>query len=110
MLEACLNALIEVFAMLDFVLDYYILFSLAHTVHIWWFSLSLIFMICPYYTVYTSMMNFQIKALQRKEHNLVITFFTIIPTMLVILVVIDICYMIATTIILPILIILAFVT
>lgn len=58
MLEACMNALIEVSSMLDLISDLWILYALANSPDTAWFSFALFTMVCPYYTVYTSLMNF----------------------------------------------------
>lgn len=59
-IELMFNTLIEVSSFLDFISDFYILKSLASSTDIAWFTFALFTMICPYYTIYTSLINHQI--------------------------------------------------
>lgn len=95
--------------MIDFISDCVILYYLALSPHSAWFSFSLFTMICPYYEVYTSLMNLQIRKLRNKldkDQSLtwcqVFTWsLTVFPTMIFIVFLIDISSMIAYTIMSP---------
>lgn len=49
---------IEVSSFLDFISDLVILRQLAHSTDTAWLTFSLFTMLCPYYTVYTSLINY----------------------------------------------------
>lgn len=57
-LEFVLSLFIESSSLADFFSDYVILQALAMSVDTMWFSFTLFTMLCPYYTVYTSLMTF----------------------------------------------------
>ncbi len=58
--ETCLNGLIELFSILDFFSDLYIMKKLSESTDTAWFSFSLLTIICPYYSVYSSFMTFKL--------------------------------------------------
>lgn len=63
--EPIVNYLIEISSAIDFISDCVILYYLSITPHSAWFSFSLFTMICPYYAVYTSLMNLQIRKVRK---------------------------------------------
>ena len=72
-----------------------------------WFTFALFTVLCPYYTVYTSLMTFQIdkvrKKIEEKRYttcNKVVSFFMIMPTMLILLILLDIFLMVLSTVML----------
>lgn len=69
-LETILTVLIELSSLADFASDVVILVALANSPDTAWFSFALFTMICPYYTVYTSLMTFQIQDTRKRiEQN-----------------------------------------
>ena len=60
MLESCLNMAIDISSILDLVSDLIILIAFVYSGDTAWLFVSLFTMLCPYYAVYTSLMNFQI--------------------------------------------------
>ena len=53
--------MIEISSMMDFISDVWILILLYDSTDTAWFSFTLFTMICPYYTVYASIMTFKIQ-------------------------------------------------
>lgn len=115
MLESCLNMAIDISSILDLVSDLIILIAFVYSGDTAWLFVSLFTMLCPYYAVYTSLMNFQIHRNRARRDQieskctqycleLMNTFF-IFPTMLIYLIMYDLIYSIANTMILPFLII-----
>lgn len=113
MLESCLNMLIDVAAVLDLISDVVILRQLIKYEHSQWLFLSIFTMLCPYFAVYTSLMNFQIdrnKRIRNKHKpctsclkQLEQVFF-IFPTGLVFLICYDVLYSVANFLVMPFLI------
>jgi hypothetical protein len=102
-LETLLKAAIEISSALDFVSDTMILLSLSKSADTMWFSFTLWTMLCPYYTVYTSLMTFLIKETRlRIEKNAYygmtkfISCLLILPTMIIILILLDLVLMITS--------------
>ena len=114
LLVILLSLFIEYSSFLDFVSDIIIIFSLANTEHTAWLAFSLFTVLAPYYTVYTSLINYQIVNLKRQHPgdrsmiNTVFNCFLILPTMLIFLIVFDIIYMCISVIVYPILLPFAF--
>ena len=74
--------------------------------------MSLFNMLSPFYTTYTSYISFHIRNKRRElEENIsgkgIVYILTILPTMIVILIIIDVLYMIVVVIFYPLLIILS---
>lgn len=112
-LETAFSGMIEVSSFFDFGSDAVILYHLARGRDSAWFTFAIFTILCPYYTVYTSLMTFQ---LQRQRHQTGCfgchTFFkvlSILPTMLLFLIVVDLCYMLVFTITLPIIFVLTWI-
>lgn len=57
-LEILLTTFIEVSSFFDFFSDMVILVALGNSTDTSWFAFALFTMICPYYTIYTSLTNF----------------------------------------------------
>ena len=84
---------------MDFFSDILIMRSLGKTEHTGWFTFSLMTVMAPYLTVYTSLISYQINYIKRQDaasrsmgSNLKSSL-TILPTMIMLLIVIDIVYM-----------------
>lgn len=115
LLEILLSTLIEVSSFFDFISDFVILKALAGSTDTAWFSFALFTMICPYYTVYTSLTNFQIQQTRKKVLrgkfgclSYFTSSLTILPTMLLLLMIMDVAFMTVSVIAYPILLIFAF--
>lgn len=57
--------LIDVSAIFDLISDIVILYELVEFNHTSWLTFSIFTMLCPYFAVYTSLMNFQIEMNQK---------------------------------------------
>ena len=64
-IQVLLSVMIEVSSFVDFASDFWILQALAKSVDTMWFTFALFTVLCPYYTVYTSLMTFQIDKLRK---------------------------------------------
>lgn len=115
MLESCLNMLIDVSSIFDLISDIIILRQLILNNHTSWLTLSIFTMLCPYFAVYTSLMNFLIdqnKKIRKMYKNrcfrsAIAQFGQVIiifPTGLFMLILYDVLYTIANTLVLPLLI------
>lgn len=58
--ETYIGGSIEIASMMDFISDVVILLQLVNSTDTSWFSFTLFTMVCPYYTVYASLMTFKI--------------------------------------------------
>ena len=106
-----LQFLIEVSSIFDFSSDVVVIFALAYSEHTGWFAFSLLTVISPYLTVYTSIINCQIARLRDPRHGQksflrqLVTILLILPTMILILMFLDIFSMVFSglglTILLP---------
>lgn len=116
-LETVLNACIEISSMADFISDLVILKALCNSPDTAWFSFSLFTMLCPYYTVYTSLMTFHIQQTTKRieeggNYNCcskIVGALSILPTMLVILIILDVFFMVLACSTLPFLILFTFI-
>ena len=64
LLSVIFSLLIELSSFGDFFSDLLIIYSLSQTTHTAWLTFSLFTMLAPYYTVYTSLLNYQIEHLR----------------------------------------------
>lgn len=101
MLEPILIALIEIFSAIDLYYDLIVIIQLADSEHTSWLTLMIFTMLCPYLTVYTSFINYLMKWTKEIQtinkfhcgHALVLILF-ILPTMLIIMIAIDIIFIV----------------
>ena len=92
---------IEIASFLDLISDGLILYALYCSIHTMWLTITVFTISCPYFTCYTSLMNFHIAELKKSRsdnkkvpcNKMLTKFIFILPTMLVILIVIDLIYM-----------------
>lgn len=112
LLESGLNMAIDISSILDLLSDLIIMVSFVYSGDTAWLFVSLFTMLCPYYAVYTSLMNFQInRNRKRRERDLMsdrkryffefLNMFFIFPTMLLYLIAYDLLYSIANTMCVP---------
>ena len=66
-IETYLSGFIEVSSFLDFFSDLYILVKLGQSTDTAWFSFMLFTMLCPYYTVYTSLITHTLNMIRQKR-------------------------------------------
>ena len=113
-LESILHMFIEMASLLDLVSDIMILYCLYLSSHTMWLTVTLFTISCPYYTCYTSLMNFHIadlwKSREKNKGKLTIwkhvtKWFFILPSMVILLVILDLLYMVISLITRPILLI-----
>jgi len=102
--------IIEWSAALDFYSDIVVVSELAQSTDTAWLTFSLFTIIAPYYTIYTSLINYQIRLMQEQHSNAATTYckligncLLVLPTMLVFLVAMDIIYIAIQIIALPLL-------
>jgi len=91
---------IEIASLFDLISDSFILFHLYYSSHTMWLTITIFTISCPYFTCYTSLMTFHIAEVRKMRKNKTDTFFKLIskvlfilPTMLSILVIVDILHM-----------------
>ena len=108
LIRIMLSFFLETSSFIDFFSDLLIVVDLARTRHTAWFSFSLLTILAPYFTTYACLINYQIRIVQKQESFLkkfLSTCLTILPTMLGILVILDVFLMsislIVFTILLP---------
>ena len=95
-----LQFLIEVSSIFDFSSDVVVIYALAKSEHTGWFAFSLLTVIAPYLTVYASLINCQIARLRDHRHGQksclrqLVTILLILPTMIPILIFLDIFLMV----------------
>ena len=101
---------IEISSCFDFFSDLLIILALANSTDTAWFSFSLFTVLAPYYTIYSSLINQLIKMIRasqkkssRTYSSLAMNYLIILPTMLVMLIIIDIFYMCLSVVVYPIL-------
>lgn len=97
-LETYLNGFIEISSALDFFSDMWVLYQLSKSTDTAWFTITLFTMICPYYTVYSSLMTFKINDIRKlKERGIgfgtLKNFFMILPLNLILMIFIDMLIM-----------------
>ena len=101
--EILVNGLLEISSILDFFFDVLILIQLGKSTDTAWFTFTLFTMVCPYYTVYTSLMTYQIRKLNTNKSGtnlsmIIKKIFLILPTSLLVMLMVDILLMIFNTI------------
>ena len=64
-IETYLHGLIEISSFCDFFSDIYILKQLSESVDTSWFTFMLFTMLCPYYTVYTSLISYRLNKIRQ---------------------------------------------
>ena len=107
LIPVILACCIEISSFLDFVSDLMIVITLGSSNDTSWFAFTLFTIICPYYSVYTSLINKQIEniRLKRKEglslFNYLGILILILPTMFVLLIKVDLLFMITSVIAYP---------
>lgn len=87
---------IELASVCDFVSDCYVVYQLSQTTHTGWFTFSFFTMLAPYLTVYSSVMTFKIVDLRSKLdmkefkcYGYITTLVLILPTILVVIIILD---------------------
>ena len=108
LLVVLLTLFIEVSSCFDFFSDLVIIIALGNSSDTAWFSFSLFTVLAPYYTIYSSLINQLIKMIRvnKNEKNclsLLMNYVIILPSMLLMLIAIDIFYMCLSVIVYPIL-------
>ena len=108
LLRVLLALFIEVSSFLDLISDFVILRDLASSTDTAWFTFSLFTMLCPYYTVYTSLINYQIQLIHRRIEKgsnsylgYLMNCLTILPSMLLLLIGLDLIYMCISVLVYP---------
>ena len=100
LLSNLLKFFIEWSSILDLFSDFVIIKGLGQSIHTAWFAISLITVIAPYLTVYTSLISYQIDYMRRQDATTLsigsyfLRSLFILPTMILLLLVIDFVYMI----------------
>lgn len=110
-MENLLGTCIEISSLLDLISDVNILYYLYNSSHTAWLTMTLFAILCPIFTTYTSLMNFKIADLRRKLSKNSLSFcdyinimISVMPTMLFILIFLELIYTIISLIVFPILI------
>jgi len=116
-MENLLSTFIEISSLLDFISDVNILYHLYISSHTAWLTVTLFTILCPYFTTYTSIINFKIADLRRKIEkkslnccDYIITMISVMPTMVFIQIFIELTYTIICLIAVPILILIKIVS
>ena len=83
---------------MDFFSDIFVLYQLSQSTDTAWFSFTLFTMVCPYYTVYSSLMTFKINDIRKIKEDVQVfgvlrNLFLISPLMLVFVTIVDIIFM-----------------
>ena len=107
-----LNGFIEISSVMDFLSDIYVLNELRNSTDTAWFSFSLFTMLCPYYTVYSSLMTFKINDIRKQNSTeqvgsrFVKNLFMILPTILLYIITLDIAFMFLNLLMYPVMFVL----
>lgn len=107
-----MNWLIDISSMLDLISDIMVLVVFYYSNDTAWLFIMLFTMLCPYYAVYTSLMNFLIERNKRVREHLTTSgvklccselqnLFFILPTMLLVLIAYDVIYSTINIAVLP---------
>ena len=113
--KVLLCSFIEVSSFFDFVSDMFIVWALSNSTHTSWFTISIFTVLAPYYTIYTSLINHNIKSIRLKQDqngmaycSSLFTSLSVLPTVIAILIIIDIIYMCLSVFVYPLLLIISF--
>jgi hypothetical protein len=89
--------IIEVTSALDFYSDIVVVGELGNSTDTAWFTFSLFTILAPYYTIYSSLINQLLKLVRKNEKSnicgMLVNLLIILPSMLVLLILMDIVYM-----------------
>ena len=109
-LVVLLSLCIELSSCFDFFSDLMIIIALGNSTDTAWFSFSLFTVLAPYYTIYSSLINQLIKLIRANQNpesktisSHLMNYLIILPTMLLILIFIDIFYMCLSVVVYPLL-------
>ena len=110
LLALFLHTMIELSSFFDLVSDLFIVVGLCDSRHAFWLTFCLMTIMAPYYTTYTSLIQHLITLIHsriEKEERTWVTFFAhclvILPTMLIILLLVDNLYICFQIVVLPVL-------
>lgn len=107
-MKVFLSLMIEVSSFLDLCTDLFIVWALAKSTDSVWFTISIFTILAPYYTIYGSLINNNIKYVRSFQVKksccaVFVICLTNLPTMLAILIAVDIFYMCLSMVAYPIL-------